>query len=148
MFQHPKYLIFWIITLFSWPSILTTGKNPVDIHENASLRYFPRTVIRTSGPSRKAGGRPRRYVKAVNKHFVVEINSSKENFWFELSKEKGLKVIEYNSRKHFWLNLCLKYIYFTFSIKNVKFLAQIKILDYQWLPFQPPELGSVFKNTF
>ena len=101
MFQHPKYLIFWIITLFSWPSILTTGKNPVDIHENASLRYFPRTVIRTSGPSRKADGRPRRYVKAVNKHLVVEINSSKENFWFELSKEKGLKVIEYNSRKHF-----------------------------------------------
>ena len=144
MFQHPKYLIFWIITLFSWPSILTTGKNPVDIHENASLRC----LNSNSSEWAKADGRPRRYVKAVNKHLVVEINSSKENFWFELSKEKGLKVIEYNSRKHFWLNLCLKYIYFTFSIKNVKFLAQIKILDYQWLPIQGPEWGPVFKNTF
>ena len=75
MFQHPKYLIFWIITLFSWPSILTTGKNPVDIHENASLRC----LNSNSSEWAKADGRPRRYDKAANKRLVVEINSSKEN---------------------------------------------------------------------
>ena len=56
---------------------------------------------------------------------------------FELSKEKGLKVIEYNSRKHFWLNIWMKYIYFTFSIKCHDFYQK----------YQKCQIPGSYKNS-
>ena len=95
------------------PSIQTTRENPVDIHGNASLRRFPRKYLSVEGISCTRAeifkqldfqldeflgisyfGIAQKLSIIIWRVKYIHKRSKANFFWFELSKEKGLKVIE------------------------------------------------------